>query len=78
MTGYMLRPTPNPDRSGRDGIAEHAPQRYKLIVHLGRHGGYPAALKDVIDSAYKEWAEKPVAFISFRARPGRGDELLAL
>lgn len=29
MTGYMLRPTPNPDRFGRDGIAEHAPQRYK-------------------------------------------------
>lgn len=29
MTGYMLRATLNPDRSRRDDISEHAPQRYK-------------------------------------------------
>lgn len=35
MTGYMLRPTPNPDRSGRDGTAEHALQRYKGLKPNG-------------------------------------------
>ena len=38
MTGYMLRPTPNPGRSGRDGIAEHALQRYKGLKSNGRDG----------------------------------------
>ena len=38
MTGYMLRPTPNPDRSGRDGTAEHALQRYKGLKPNGRDG----------------------------------------
>jgi len=35
MTGYMLRPTPNPDRSGRDGTAGHALQRYKGGMFAG-------------------------------------------
>ena len=40
MTGYMLRPTPNPDRSGRDGTAEHAFQRYKGLARSDADDDY--------------------------------------
>jgi NAD(P)H-dependent FMN reductase len=36
-----------------------------LIVTPEYNHGYPAALKELIDSYYRPWAEKPVAFISY-------------
>ena len=36
-----------------------------LVITPEYNRGYPAALKDVIDSAYTQWARKAVAFISY-------------
>ena len=58
MTGYMLRPTPNPDRFGRDGIAEHAPQRYKYLS--------PGYLGRMRERAHKDWGQE------FWWKPGTG------
>lgn len=36
-----------------------------VVVTPEYNHGYPAALKEVIDSAYFEWNAKPVAFVSY-------------
>lgn len=41
-----------------------------VVISPEYNHGYPAALKDLIDSAYSEWNAKPVAFISYGGMAG--------
>lgn len=41
-----------------------------IVVTPEYNHGYPAALKFLIDSAYKEWRAKPVAFVSYGGASG--------
>lgn len=39
--------------------------------------GYPASLKNALDSLYKEWNNKPVAFVGYSGGPSGGTSTLA-
>ncbi len=41
-----------------------------LVITPEYNHGYPAALKELIDSASKEWHAKPVAFVSYGGQSG--------
>jgi NAD(P)H-dependent FMN reductase len=41
-----------------------------VIITPEYNHGYPAVLKQLIDSAYKEWHAKPVAFVSYGGLSG--------
>lgn len=41
------------------------------------NSGYPASLKNALDSLYKEWNNKPVAFVGYSGGPSGGTSTLA-
>ncbi len=41
-----------------------------LVVTPEYNHGYPAALKELIDSVYEPWHAKPVAFVSYGGASG--------
>lgn len=41
------------------------------------NAGYPAPLKNALDSLYKEWNNKPVAFVGYSGGPSGGTSTLA-
>ncbi len=68
MTGYMLRPTPNPDRSGRDGTAEHALQRYKGLKPNGRDGEVGAGRSPQSPAAHRADTPRPFYILRKKAK----------
>lgn len=52
-------------------LRQHIDRADAFIVVVPEYNhGYPAALKELIDSAYREWNAKPAAFISYGAMSG--------
>ena len=47
-----------------------------LIVTPEYNGGYPAALKNVVDLLYDEWFHKPIGFITVSAGPFGGSQVI--
>lgn len=47
-----------------------------LIVSPEYNGGYPAALKNVIDLLYKEWKRKPIALATVSDGPFGGTQVM--
>lgn len=64
-------------RAARNDLASHQASEYRslrtqlgdadafVVVTPEYNHGYPAALKELIDSAGEEWYAKPVAFVSY-------------
>jgi NAD(P)H-dependent FMN reductase len=48
-----------------------------IIVAPEYNGGYPASLKNALDSLYKEWNNKPVALVGYSGGPTGGSSMLA-
>ena len=69
-----------PARTGRD-YADEAVARFGrvidradgyLILTAEYNHGYPAVLKNALDSTFVEWRRKPVAFVGWGNTGGRG------
>lgn len=43
-----------------------------ILVTPEYNHGYPAVLKNALDTVYAEWNKKPVAFVSYSGGPGAG------
>lgn len=48
-----------------------------IMVVPEYNSGYPGVLKNALDSLYKEWASKPVAFVGYSGGPGGGVSAVA-
>lgn len=48
-----------------------------IIVVPEYNAGYPGVLKNALDSLYKEWNNKPVAFVGFSGGPSGGANAIA-
>ncbi|MBS1987301.1 NAD(P)H-dependent oxidoreductase [Candidatus Dependentiae bacterium] len=48
-----------------------------IIVSPEYNAGYPASLKNALDSLYKEWNYKPVAFVGYSGGPSGGTSSIA-
>ena len=48
-----------------------------IIVSPEYNSGYPASLKNALDSLYKEWNNKPVAFIGYSGGSSGGASMIA-
>lgn len=48
-----------------------------IIVSPVYNAGYPASLKNALDSLYKEWNNKPVAFIGYSGGSSGGASMIA-
>jgi len=48
-----------------------------IIVVPEYNAGYPGVLKNALDSLYKEWNNKPVAFVGFSGGPSGGASAIA-
>lgn len=48
-----------------------------IIIVPEYNAGYPGVLKNALDSLYKEWNNKPVAFVGFSGGPSGGESAIA-
>jgi len=48
-----------------------------IIVSPEYNGGYPAPLKNALDSLYQEWNNKPVAIVGYSGGPSGGTCMIA-
>ncbi len=68
--GFAPADAAHPRRNPTE-LRQHIDRADAFIVVVPEYNhGYPAALKELIDAAYREWNAKPVAFISYGAMSG--------
>ena len=48
-----------------------------IIISPEYNAGYPAVLKNALDSLYAEWNNKPVAFVGYSGGPSGGASMIA-
>lgn len=56
----------------RDWAAQVAALDAVIVVSAQYNGGYPAPLKNAIDTLYAEWNDKPILLVTYGGPRGRG------